>query len=207
MEIRGAFPLHLHHDQRLRRPALLCLGIVLIPVAMFAGVRSMAETPRGRNADAAAAARASGSLHTIEFGRVEIAMTTQHEPGDAKDDCEIFTLLGRELLGWGKVDPDISQFAIFYRPQGDGFVEQCPWADLGVERLKAAKPDPDNMRFFTAPKYSADGQSATVTFVSKLVGRNPDGSARPPFISQEELLLKKIDGRWRLVSRKLSAIT
>jgi hypothetical protein len=133
--------------------------------------------------------------------------TTQHEPGTEKDDCAIFTLLGREILRWGKVDPDISQFAIFYRPQGDGFVEQCPWADLGVERLKATKPDPDNMRFFTAPKYSADGQSATVAFVTKLVGRNRDGSALPPFISQEELSLKKVDGHWRLVSRKLSAIT
>jgi hypothetical protein len=134
-------------------------------------------------------------------------MTTQHEPGAAKDDCQIFTLLGREVLGWGKVKPDISQFAVFYRPHGDGFVEQCPWADLGVERLQADKPDPDNMRFFTAPKYSADGKAATVSFVTKLVGRNPDGSARPPFISQEDLSLAKVDGHWRLVSRKQGPIT
>ena len=51
-----------------------------------------------------------------------------------------------------EIAPDISQFAIFYRPREIGYVEQCPWADLGVERLKATKPDPDNMRFFTAPK-------------------------------------------------------
>lgn len=207
MEIRGASSLRRQQDQKLRCPALLFLGMVLIPVAMFAGVRSMGEAPMGRNADAAGTPSASGSFDAAASGRIEIAMTTQLEPGDAKDDCEIFALLGREILGWGKVDPDISQFAIFFRPQGDGFVEQCPWAALGVEPLKATKPDPDNMRFFTAPKYSADGQSATVAFVTKLVGRNPDRSARPPFISQEELSLKKVDGHWHLVGRKLSAIT
>jgi hypothetical protein len=134
-------------------------------------------------------------------------MTTRHKLGVAKDDCEIFALLGREILGWGKVEPDISQFAVFYRPQGDGFVEQCPWADLGVDRLRATKPDLDNMRFFTAPKLSDDGKAATVSFVTKLVGRDPDGSARPPFISEEELSLKKIEGHWRLVGRTPSRIT
>ena len=134
-------------------------------------------------------------------------MTTLHEREVEKDDCAIFTLLGREILGWGKVEPDVSQFAVFYRPQGGGYVQQCPWADLGVRPLQAAKPDPDNMRFFTTPEYSADGKSATVGFVTKLVGRNPDGSARPPFISQEKLSLKKIEGHWRLVSRTQVAIT
>jgi hypothetical protein len=206
MEIRGAFPLHLDRNPKLRCPALLRFGVVLIPVAMFLGTRSIAA-PVERSPNAAATAIASGSLDGAGSGRIETAMTSQQDPGNTKDDCEIFTLLGREILGWGKVDPDISQFAIFYRPQGGGYVEQCPWADLGVEPLKAAKPDPDNMRFFTAPKYGADGKTATVSFVTHLVGRNPDGSARPPFISQEELSLTKIDGHWRLVSRKLSAIT
>ncbi len=167
----------------------------------------MAEAPIGRTTDAAATAIASGNFDTAESGGAELSMTTQQEPGTEKDDCEIFTLLGREILGWGKVDPDISQFAIFYRPQGDGFVEQCPWAALGVEPLKATKPDPDNMRFFTQPKYSADGKTASVSFVTKLVGRNPDGSARPPFISQEDLSLAKTEGHWRLVSRKQGPIT
>jgi hypothetical protein len=105
------------------------------------------------------------------------------------------------------VEPDISQFAIFYRPQGGGFVEQCPWAELGVDRLEASKPDLDNMRFFTAPKYSGDGKVASVTFVTKLVGRNPDGSARPPFISEEELSLAQMEGHWRLVGRRPGRIT
>jgi hypothetical protein len=78
---------------------------------------------------------------------------------------------------------------------------------LGVDRLQASKPDLDNMRFFTAPKYSDDGKAATVSFVTKLVGRNPDGSARPPFISEEELSLAKIEGHWRLVGRKPGCIT
>ncbi len=143
----------------------------------------------------------------MESGRAELSIRTQHEPGIAKDECEIYALFGREILGWGKVEPDISQFAVFYRPQGDGFVEQCPWADLGVDRLQAAEPDLDNMRFFTAPKYSGDGKAATVSFVTKLVGRNPDGSARPPFISEEELSLAKIEGHWRLVGRTPLRIT
>jgi hypothetical protein len=206
MEIRAALSLH-WHQVRKPRPRAFLLGVVLIPMAIFAGVPSIAEAPTERNTGAAATAIASGSLNTAESGGVEIARPSQHEPGTEKDDCEIFTLLGREILGWGKVDPDISQFAIFYRPQGDGFVEQCPWAALGVEPLKATKPDPDNMRFFTQPRYSADGKTATVSFVTKLVGRNPDGSARPPFISQEELSLAQVEGHWRLVSRKMSAIT
>jgi hypothetical protein len=207
MEIRAALSLRLHHDQKLRRPALLGLGAVLIPTAMLTGARSVEAARTGRSIDAAATASAGGSFDPAESSGSEPLMTAQQEPGNAKDDCEIFALLGRELLGWGKVDPDISQFAIFYMPQGSGFVEQCPWADLGVKRLKATKPDPDNMRFFTAPKYSADGNTAAVSFVTRLVGRNPDGSARPPFISQEELSLKKVDGHWRLVSRKPGAIT
>ena len=207
MGIRAALSLHLHQVQKPRLPALLRLGMVLIPIAIFAGARSVAEAPIRRGTDAAATASAGGSFGIAKSGGVEIARSTQPEPGNEKDDCEIFTLLGREILGWGKVDPDISQFAIFYRPQGDGFVEQCPWAALGVEPLKATKPDPDNMRFFTQPRYSADGKTATVSFVAKLVGRNPDGSARPPFISQEDLSLAKIDGHWRLVSRKQGPIT
>jgi hypothetical protein len=126
-------------------------------------------------------------------------MTTRPQPGIAKDDCEIFAHLGREILGWGKIEPDISQFAVFYKPESGGFVEQCPWVDLGVDRLHAKEPDLDNMRFFTAPTSGGDGKTATVSFVTKLVGRNPDGSARPPFISEEELSLAKIEGHWRLV--------
>jgi hypothetical protein len=134
-------------------------------------------------------------------------MKTQHQPGVEKDESEIYVLLGREILGWGKVEPDISQFAIFYRPQGDGYVEQFPWADLGVDRLQATKPDLDNMRFFTAPKFSDDRKAAKVSFVTKLVGRDTEGRARPPFISEEDLSLAKIDGRWHLVDRKQSRIT
>lgn len=205
MEVRAAVSPHMRHVPKPRCPTLLGLGVILIPITMFGGAGTMGEAPIGRSTDAAA--MASANSDRSKFGRVEIAMTSQQEPWVKEDDCEIFTLLGREILGWGKVEPDISQFAIFYRPQGDGFVEQCPWANLGVERLKATKPDPDNMRFFTAPKYSADRKTASVNFVTHLVGRNPDGTARPPFISQEDLSLAKIGGHWRLVGRKLGAIT
>jgi hypothetical protein len=34
-----------------------------------------------------------------ESGKAELSMRTQHEPGVAKDECEIYVLLGREILG------------------------------------------------------------------------------------------------------------
>jgi hypothetical protein len=124
------------------------------------------------------------------------------------DTCRIFVLLGREVLGWGETPPDASQFAIFYRPEGDGYVPQCDWAALGVTPLPpGGRLDRDNMRFFTEPKYGADGNTATVLFVTQLVGRDAAGGRRPPFISQERLSLAKTDGRWTLVERRLDAMT
>jgi hypothetical protein len=118
------------------------------------------------------------------------------------DDCEIFVLLGRELLDWGKVPPDISQFSVFYRPEDDGYVEQFPWAELGVTALPPGKPDPDKMRFFTQPEYTDGGLTAVARFVTYLVARDESGRERPPYMNSVTLTLKKIDGRWILVSRE-----
>ena len=78
----------------------------------------------------------------------------------ADDTCQIVALLGRELLGWGTAPPDISQFAIFYRPDGDGYAEQCTWAEIGIEALPPCQPDMDNMRYFTEPRYAEDRLAA-----------------------------------------------
>jgi hypothetical protein len=125
----------------------------------------------------------------------------------ASDDCEIFVVLGRELLGWGKVAPDISQFSVFYHPEGDGYVEQCPWADLNVTVLPPGAPDMNNMRYFTQPEYTDGGLTAVSHFVTCLVARDERGRAQPPYINQVTLTLKKVDGRWTLASRVQGPVT
>lgn len=129
------------------------------------------------------------------------------DPIAIDDTCQIVALLGRALLGWGTTPPDISQFAIFYRPEGDGYVAQCPWDEMGIAPLPPGKPDMDNMRFFTAPQFEDGGESAAVSFVTKLVARDRQGRAQPPFINQIDLKLRKVDGRWTLVSRKQGPMT
>jgi hypothetical protein len=106
------------------------------------------------------------------------------------DDCQIFALLGREILGWGEKAPDTSQFAVFYRPdEGGGYVEQCPWAQLGITPLPPGEPDRDNMRYFTQPKYDEGGR------------------AMAPYINQANLTLRKIGGRWTLTAREQGPMT
>jgi hypothetical protein len=119
------------------------------------------------------------------------------------DDCEIFAVLGKELLGWGVTAPDISQFVIFYRPSGSSYAEQCPWAKLGIARLEASKPDLGRMRFFTQPSYSADKNTATVSFIVRLQG--PGRSS--PFVSEDRCFLERHNSHWKLKACKEWGIT
>jgi hypothetical protein len=123
------------------------------------------------------------------------------------DDCQIFALLGRELLGWGERAPDASQFPIFYRPYGGGYVEQCPWAALGVTPLPPETPIPESRRFFTQPVYSADGETAEAHFVTHLVSRDEHGRPLAPSINQVDLTLRKVAGRWTLTERRQGPMT
>ena len=123
------------------------------------------------------------------------------------DTCQIVALLGRVLLGWGTAPPDISQFAIFYRPEGDGYVEQCPWTEMGIKPLPPGKPDMDNMRFFTEPKYKDGGLVAEVAYVTKLVARDPGGRAQPPYINQVDVTVKKVDGAWVVAEQRQGPVT
>src|SRR4051794_34647837 len=107
------------------------------------------------------------------------------------DTCQIVALLGRVLLGWDTTPPDISQFAIFYRPEGDAYVEQCPWAAMGIKPPPPGKPDMDNMRYFTQPRYQDGGLTAEIVFVTNLVARDPAGRAQPPYINQLDLTVRK----------------
>lgn len=124
------------------------------------------------------------------------------------DDCQIFALLGREILGWGRKPPDISQLPVFYRPaEGGGYVEQCPWARLGITPLPPGEPDKDNMRYFTQPRYDEDGTTAKVAFVTQLVARDERGRAMAPHVNQVNLTLGKVDGRWTLTAREQGPMT
>ena len=117
------------------------------------------------------------------------------------EDCNVFVVLGRHLLDWGKTAPDLTQFAIFYRPQDGGYVEQCPWKALGVTPLPPGQPDLTNMRFFTAPKYSADGTAAAVNFVTRMTGGGH------VFMSVTECGLTKTAGQWAVVECRQTMIT
>jgi hypothetical protein len=123
------------------------------------------------------------------------------------DSCQIVALLGRELLGWGRAPPDISQFPIFYRPDGDGYVEQCPWAEMGIEPLPPGEPDMDRMRYFTEPRYEEGGLAAEVAFVTSLVARDAAGRPRPPYINQVNLTVRKVDGLWTLAEQRQGPVT
>jgi hypothetical protein len=129
------------------------------------------------------------------------------EPSYDANDCEIFALLGRELLDWGKTAPDVSQFKIFYRPGRDGFVQQCPWAKMGVTPLPPGRPSEDNVRYFTQPMYDDARTSAAVSLVTSLVVRDARGKPRPAHINQLNLKLKKIDERWVLISKEQGPMT
>ena len=129
------------------------------------------------------------------------------EPPLGCDDCEIFAVLGRELLDWGRTPPDASQFAVFFRPEGDGYVEQCPWAQLGVAPLPAGPPDPDDMRYFTRPAYADGATRAEVKFVTRKVARDARGRALPPYVNQVNLTLKKVGGAWVLTAREQGPMT
>ncbi len=123
------------------------------------------------------------------------------------DTCQIVAMLGRVLLGWGTTPPDISQFPIFYRPDGDGYVEQCPWAAMGIKPLATGKPDLDNMRYFTEPSYRADGSAAELAYITKLVAHDREGKPMPPYINQVNLTVRKVGGTWTLAEQRQGPVT
>ena len=156
-----------------------------------------------------------GSIKDAIFGRPAAqsspAPSTRpnapRERASEEDDCKIFCLLGRELLGWGETPPDISQFAVFYRPEGNGYVEQCPWKRLGVTPLPPGKQNTDNMRFFTQPRYENAGATAIVSFVTYLVTHDERADPQPPYVRQQDLTLAKANGRWEITARSPGPVT
>ncbi len=105
------------------------------------------------------------------------------------------------------VAPDRSQFVIFYRPDGEGYVEQCPWSLMGVTPPPISEPASDQMRYFTSPEYSEGGALAEVKFITTLTHLNSDGQAEPPYINQQDLTLRKVDGNWRILSHRRGPMT
>ena len=141
--------------------------------------------------------RTLGSIALIAALSASVASAQPAGESDASadlnpEDCPVFVALGRGLLHWSQTPPDKVQFAIFYRPSGGGYVEQCPWAKLGVTPVPPGEPDANNMHFFTAPVYSGGGRSAAVSFVVRLKGVGV-------LINQTDCKLEKVDDRWRLI--------
>ncbi|HLI66822.1 MAG TPA: hypothetical protein VKU90_10705 [Caulobacteraceae bacterium] len=125
----------------------------------------------------------------------------------SKEDCAVWVALGRAYLGWGTAPPNPLQFQIFYRPQGAGYVEQCPWRALGVTPLPPGKPDPDNFSFFTGPDYSDAGRKAVVRYGVKLTAKDVAGKPRPRFMEGWTCTLTKTGGRWTFAGCDESVIT
>ncbi|MDB5446864.1 MAG: hypothetical protein JWQ97_2181 [Phenylobacterium sp.] len=120
--------------------------------------------------------------------------------GPEREDCRIFVVLGRALLGWGRSAPDQSQFRIFYRPEGAGYVQQCPWKRLGVTPPAATAPDPKASHDFTSPVYDHGGAEASVSYVTRLEGEHL-------FLAQRTCRLRKTALGWRLLGCTEDAIT
>ena len=123
------------------------------------------------------------------------------------EDCNVMAALARDLLHLDKVRPDASTFAKFYRPEGDSYVEQCPWRELGIEPLPLGKPDLYHMRFFTSPLYGADGKTASINFVTRLVAVNKYGKPLSPFVQVQTCRMTKASQDWHLEGYTTSAIT
>jgi hypothetical protein len=123
------------------------------------------------------------------------------------EDCKLMAALGRKLLHWDTQKPDVSMFAIFYRPEGSGYIEQCPWKALGVAPLPPGQPDMSNMQFFTKPKYGPDRKTATMNFVTRLVSTASDGKPMSPFLSIQECTLFKAGATWQLKACQQGPIT
>jgi hypothetical protein len=114
------------------------------------------------------------------------------------EDCAVWAAMGRAYLHWGKDAPPSQQFQIFYRPSGKGYVEQCPWAAMGITPSPADRYDPDNTSFFTGPDYSNGGQTAVVHYGTKLTAKGADSKPGPPFMEGWSCTLTKTAGRWTL---------
>ena len=121
--------------------------------------------------------------------------------------CKVFAALARDLLHLDKNKPDKTMFAIFYRPDGYGYAEQCPWRELGIIPLAPLPPDTYNIRFFTAPRYSPDGKSASVIFVTEIFGVGMNGKTLSPIKMMQTCLLSKPTNDWHLDRCQPSAIS
>lgn len=120
-------------------------------------------------------------------------------------ECQVWTALGRSVLGWGTKPADDKQFVIFYRPLGDGYVEQCPWSHLGVKPPRMHKPNLDNIEFFGTPMFEDGGQIAVVDKTIRLGGSKagPHGV----FMQTDRCTLRKLNGAWVVQGCRMLAIT
>ena len=139
-------------------------------------------------------------------------MVTQSQPSEISKDapltaaeCQVWTALGRSLFGWGAKPADARHFVIFYRPSGGGYVEQCPWAQLGVKPPRMQKPNLDDVEFFGTPVFENRGQTTVVDKTIRLNGKKagPHGV----FMQTDRCTLHKVNKVWVLNGCQTLAIT
>ncbi len=73
----------------------------------------------------------------------------QRAERSSADDCAIFVLAGRELLGWGEEKPKFSLNGGFANQAGrQAYVLDCPWRELGVvpPDIRLGVPRPQDTR-------------------------------------------------------------
>ena len=128
--------------------------------------------------------------------------TATEAPPLSMEECQVWAALGRAVLGWGAKPADEKQFVIFYRPEGDTYVEQCPWSKLGVTPPPMQAPNLDDIQFFGMPVIQDGGQTAVVSKTIRLKGSRPG-----VFIEMDMCVLKKAKWEWTLDKCTMAAIT
>jgi hypothetical protein len=120
------------------------------------------------------------------------------------DDCAVIVEVGKHALDWGAKPPRYDFFPEIPLDGGGTFVEDCPWAKLGVAAPIIGSPKSSTGFAIFRPVYDASGSRATMLLSTSM---RVIGSDRPPFLEMQACIVAKTEGVWRFVKCQTSAIT
>ncbi len=120
------------------------------------------------------------------------------------DDCAVIAEVGKHALDWGAKPPGYDFFPEIPLDGGGTFVEDCPWAKLGVAAPIIGSPKSSTGFAIFRPVYDASGSRATMLLSTSM---RVIGSDAPPFLQMQACVVAKHDGVWRFVKCTTSAIT